>query len=185
MIRTLQQSIVDLGTVFDAKPMTEEKIALYADALSDIPEDQLSVLVDRIIATRLSSFLPTPGEIKAAWADLLIGPSNPDGSLKWCLAEVVRQQDDARRLYYSLDVATRGQFVFRPVVPERFPDPVTMETVRLIGWESLVDMDDDLRRGLWAKRYTEARNIVAMRVASGDSPVAVNGNGKPDLKVLK
>jgi hypothetical protein len=186
-MRAAEDSIKDLATVFDATPMNDRKIELYLDALSDIPDDQLSGVVDVLIETRTSGFLPTPGEIKAAWVETLLGPPMPDESFGWCQAELARQKDDAKRMYFMLDVENRGRFVFTPIIPETFPDPVTMETIRMIGWEDLATMDREQAKGLWVKRYAEARTTVAHRIASGRSALAGVQGGKysPLFKLLK
>lgn len=168
-MRTHDELIADLALMFSASgPMTDRKAELYLASLQGIPADHLAVVVDRIINTRQSAFLPMPGEIKDAYTDLLLGPPMPDERLQWCLDTHRNQTREAEAAYYAKDVRTRGMFEYRPKSPNEFPDPVTAETVRLVGWPDLIEMERDYRKGVWTKKYGEARELVAKRIQAGE-----------------
>lgn len=157
-----------LAAVFDATPTSKEKSEEMIRSLSAIPEDHLAIVVNRIIDTRTNGFMPTPAEVKQTYVDMILAPADPDGSLQWCLAEhkriVSRQEAD----YWASDVLTRGLFRPKIELPERYPDPVTAEAVRLFGWQALVETDPDYLTAMWRKTYAQARDLVANRVKAGD-----------------
>lgn len=157
-----------LAAVFDAVPTSKAKAEEFKRSLSSIPVEHLAVVVDRIIDTRTSGFLPTPGEVKEAYMDMVAGPPMPDERLQWCLDESKRLRAEQEAAYYSRDIMTRGALEFQIVPPTEFPDEVTAEAVRLIGWRDLIEMDPDLRKGLWAKKYAEARAFVVKRMQAGE-----------------
>ena len=163
-----------LASVFDATPTSTQKAEELIRSLSVIPPDHLTVLVDRIIDTRTSGFMPTPGEIKAEYTNLLLGPPMPDEKLQWVLSthrELVREFDAA---YFSKPVLERGpRMDYHPKPPKEFPDPVTAEAVRLCGWAELIDMDREYRAQFWAKKYATARELVAKRIQAGEVRLAL------------
>lgn len=165
---TCGELIKDLAEVFDAKPLTERKAELYLASLSTIPPDHLAVVVERIISTRQSGFMPTPGEIKDEHTNLLLGAPMPDERLQWCLDKHKDQTREAERAYFALPVTTRGMFSYHPKPPAEFPDPVTAEAVRLCGWAELIEMDREYRAQFWAKKYAQARELVAKRIQAGE-----------------
>jgi len=161
-----------LAAVFDAVPTSKAKADEMIRSLGDIPPDLLVLVVDRIIDTRTIGFMPTPGEVKEAYVDMVAGPPMPDERLQDMLDVEKEQYQAAQLAYYAKDIMTRGAFVYRTTAPVEFPDAVTAEAVRLIGWPDLIAMDPDLRKGLWAKKYAEARALVAKRIQAGDVRVS-------------
>jgi hypothetical protein len=157
-----------LSAVFDAVPVSKGKADEFVRSLSSIPVEHLAIVVDRMIDTRTSGFMPTPGEIKDAYVDLVAGPPMPDERLQQMLDVETEQYRQAKADYYARDIMTRGAFDYRTQPPAAYPDAVTAETVRLIGWRDLIEMDKDMRKGLWAKRYAEARALVAKRIQAGE-----------------
>lgn len=163
-----RQQVKRLAAVFDAVPTSKAKADEFVRSLSSIPVDHLAIVVDRMIDTRTSGFMPTPGEVKEQYIELVAGPPMPDEKLQWCLDESKRLRAEQEAAYYSRDVLTRGALEFRIVPPDQFPDEVTRETVRLIGWRDLIEMDEGKRKGLWAVRYAEARAAVVKRMQAGE-----------------
>ena len=157
-----------LAAVFDAVPTSKAKADEFVRSLSSIPVEQLDVVVSRIIDTRTSGFMPTPGEVKEAYIELVAGPPMPDERLQWVLDENRRLRAEYEAAYYAKDIMTRGALEYRPMPPVEFPDAVTAEAVRLIGWRDLIEMDPDVRKGLWAKKYGEARAMVTKRMQAGE-----------------
>ena len=157
-----------LASVFDAVPTSKGKADEFIRSLSGIPAEHLALVVDRIIDTRTSGFMPTPGEVKEAYVDLVAGPPMPDEQLQWCLDVEKDNYREAQAAYYARDILTRGAFEYRTRPPSEYPDAVTAEAVRLIGWRDLIEMDPELRKGLWAKKYAEARASVVKRMQAGE-----------------
>lgn len=162
---TLSQ-VERLADMYNRKEISTQRIEGYAAQLEGMPVEHLAVVVDRLIRT--SRFFPTVAEIFDAWAELLLGPPDPAGSLKWCMAEYGRQENEAWQAYLGKPVTTRGMFSFRVKVPEQFPDPVTAEAVRLFGWPEIFETDESFLPGMWRKRYEQARELVATRIQAGE-----------------
>lgn len=159
-----------LAAVFDAVPTSEAKSAEFVRSLSSIPVEHLAVVVDRIVDSRTSGFMPTPGEVQEEYRNVIVGPPMPDERLQWVLDENRRLRAECEADYYARDIMTRGALEYRTGPPARYPDAVTAETVRLIGWRDLIEMDPELRNGLWAKKYAEARTAVIKRMQVGEMP---------------
>lgn len=166
--RAYREQVKRLAAVFDAVPTSREKSEEMIRSLGGIPTDHLALVVDRIIDTRTSGFMPTPAEVKGAYVAMILGPEDPDGSLQWCLAEHKRIASRQEADYWAADVLTRGLFRPKPELPERYPDPVTAETVRLFGWQAIVETDPEYLPAMWRKTYAQARELVATRVKAGD-----------------
>lgn len=173
-MKSHSESIEDLAEMFSAGgAISDRKAELYLASLQVIPADHLELLVQRIIDTRTSAFMPTVGEIKEEYTDLLLGRPMPDERLQWCLDTHKDQTRDAERAYFSQPVTTRGMFSYHPKPPKEFPDPVTAEAVRLCGWAELIDMDREYRAQFWAKKYATARELVAKRIQAGEVRLAL------------
>ena len=169
-MRSHSESIEDLAEMFNAGgPISVRKAELYLMSLEAIPADHLEMVVARIISTRKVAFLPTPGEIKDAYTDLMLGPPMPDERLRWVLdkhRELEREFDNA---YFSKPVLQRGaRGDYHPKPPVEFPDLVTAEAVRLCGWAELIHMDREYRAQFWSKKYALARESVAKRIQAGE-----------------
>lgn len=162
------EQVTRLATVFDAVPVSSAKVIELVRALRGIPAEHLPLVVDQVIDTRMSGFLPTPGEIKAAYVELVLGPPAPDQALEWCLSTGKRQESDAFTDYYATPIFERPA-VFRwvPKAPSVYPEPVTKEAVRLFGWQELIEADPEYRPAQWRKVYGQARELVSKRVQSG------------------
>lgn len=168
-----REQVKRLAAVFDATPTTKPKAEEMIRSLSAIPEDHLAIVVSRIIDTRTSGFMPTPAEVKQTYVDMLLGAADPDGSLQWCLAEHKRIASRQEAEFWASDVLTRGLFQPKPELPERYPDPVTAETVRLFGWQAIVETDPEYLPAMWRKTYAQARELVATRVKAGDLRLSI------------
>jgi hypothetical protein len=78
--------------------------------------------------------------------------------------------------YFSKPVTTRGPkpTKARHPTPEEYPDPITRETCRIIGWDRLVDFDfdDPFRINEFQKAHEQARKTVEREVRAGRAPWA-------------
>ncbi len=158
-----------LALAFGKEKVGSDRIELYVEQLADLPVEQLTAAVDRVIRTH--RFFPTVSEILETWTDLMLGPPDPHGALEWCKTEHRRLAFEAEQRYWAQDVLTRGLQRPDAEMPSSWRDPVTQETVRLCGWDALFAMDDDFQFGYWAKRYAEARELVAKRLQTGDARI--------------
>ena len=163
-----REQVKRLASVFDAVPVSKGKADEFVRSLSSIPVEHLAIVVDRMIDTRTSGFMPTPGEVKETYVDVMAGPPMPDERLQEMLDVEKDNYREAQAAYYARDIMTRGAFEYRTRPPSEYPDAVTAEAVRLIGWRDLIEMDPELRKGLWAKKYAEARASVVKRMQAGE-----------------
>lgn len=147
----VEREIARLAVVFDARPITPEKIAMYVERLSDMPQHKLTAAVDLLIDTQTDGWLPTPGRIRDVAAELgeLAPMLSAAEALQWCIGELNRfgRQDGP---------------------PDVWPDPITRETMRLFGWERFKAADMDYLPAQWEKAYRQAREEIKRRVVSGD-----------------
>jgi hypothetical protein len=136
-----------LEAVFDAKPLTPEKIAVYVQRLSDLDAATLRAAVDRLIDTHASAFLPTIADIKMAARDLTVSPNGHAADLAWCL-DWLRHDDRA---------------------PEVWPNPVCQEAMRLLGgWQVFRESNPDFLPREWEKVWNEARQTVTRQFVAGE-----------------
>lgn len=164
-----REQVKRLAAVFDATVTTKAKGDEMVRSLSDMPIEHLEVVVSRIIDTRTSGFMPTPGEVREAYVELVLGPPAPSESLDWCLAKHRELVDAFDAAYFAKPVLQRGERVpYRPKPPTEFPDRVTEEAVRLCDWAELIGMDEGFRKGFWDRRYATAREHMAKRIQAGE-----------------
>lgn len=164
-----REQVLRLAAVFDATPTTKAKSDEMTRSLSVIPSDHIAALVNVIIDTRQSGFMPTPGEIKAEYTNLVLGIPMPDERLQWVLDTHREQERQFDAAYFAKPVTQRGaRGDYHPKAPTEFPDAVTAEAVRLCGWAELIHMDREYRAQFWSKKYALARELVAKRVQAGE-----------------
>ena len=164
-----REQVKRLAAVFDATVTTKAKGDEMVRSLSVIPVEHLTVLVDRIIDTRTSGFMPTPGEVKQEYTDLLLGRPMPDERLQWVLDKNREMEREFENAYFAKPVLERGaRGEYHPKPPAEFPDVVTAEAVRLAGWADVIEMGKDYRTGYWSKHYNLARELVAKRIQAGE-----------------
>ena len=147
----VEREIARLAVIFDARPISPEKIAMYVERLSDMPEHRLHAAVDVLIDTEKEAWLPTPGRIKDVAAELgeLSPMMSAAESLEWCTAELNR-------------------FGRKDGPPDVWPDPITQEAMRQFGWERFTTSHMDYLPAQWEKAHRQAREDIKKRVLTGD-----------------
>lgn len=141
----------------------------YAADLMDIPIDQLRQVCQRLWLTE--EWFPSVAKIRRAWCEQQI-PDTCSDDLSWVKRRMGRLAPGEQPNPYS------------PVVqkPTEWPNPVTKDTVDLIGWGRLYDTDPNYLPKLWADNYAKARQENVERLAS--NPALAASYQRPALKVV-
>ncbi len=115
-----------LFSVWPNSHATEATVLAYIEALADIPEQELLVVVNQAI--RNFDFLPTPVKLRGLYYGLATSISPENASRGW---EHVRN-------------ALRDPKTWTPemMTAPKFSDPIVGRTVRAIGWQDIVTAEN-------------------------------------------
>lgn len=124
------------GVRLPEEPQLSRMVAAWTDLLADLPYPVGQQAVRAVLATQEGAWLPTPGAIRQAAAQLQHPPA-PAPDAAWALVlEAVRQHG-----YYRPTEALAS-----------LPEPVRTVAAR-IGWEALCHGDPDVVRGQFRAFY--------------------------------
>ncbi len=122
----------------NASPVSEATLEIYAQMLSDIPEEILDKILYQILNT--CKFFPTIAEIREIAVNIMTdGKRIPDAIEAW--GEVIQQIDLTG--YYGMP---------------KFSHPLISETVKMFGWQNLCMSEQlDYDRAHFIKAYESLR----------------------------
>jgi hypothetical protein len=128
-----------IAAALPAVQVAPETVRVWHDLLGDLPRDVAFAAVRRVLMTQRGSWLPAPGEIRAAAVALQSAPV-PSADAAW--GQVM--------------AAVRQWGYYEPARALAALDPPVRAVAEAIGWDALCQGDPDVVRGQFVRLYAEA-----------------------------
>jgi hypothetical protein len=142
-----------LAEAFEGRNVSLSRVAVYAEDLADLPEDQV---VDAILRLRRTSrFFPTIAEIREA--TVAMQPTEGLAEMAW--SEV--QREAGRVGYGGGPIFRNGEFYERE--KPKFTSPITKATVDSIGWKAICHTEDPKEQTFLRNQFLKTWDAYAAR----------------------